>query len=104
MLTRGSPASLPALVGAGIGNPPLLAAPWSLSGFVLLAAPALFLAAVLGLVEHPLLAWLSTWGSTIVFVLGTALCIGRARRVRFERRVWAWFGAACACWAAANLY
>ena len=64
--------------------------------YVLLLAPLFILASGLSIVSQPSLAWLTTWGTTIVFLIGMGGCAWRARAGGAIGRTWRWFTLACA--------
>ena len=69
----------------------------------MLAGPVVFL--VLGIRDEPspLLTWLTTWGTVILYGLG-AIVIGCAAHAQPSRRSLPWFVLACLLWTSANLY
>jgi diguanylate cyclase (GGDEF)-like protein len=69
---------------------------------VVACVPLLFGLTAVGIAPTGVLDWLATWASAGAFAAAAALCFARGGRA--ERSTWTWFGIACTCWAAANLY
>jgi two-component system cell cycle response regulator len=71
---------------------------------VLFAGPLVFAGGGFGLLSSSTLDWLSSWGSCYLFLLGAAVCAGRAVCSARDRGAWVAFTLAALCWTLANFY